>query len=67
MGTRRLGDNMAADVSATKVSPKRILIGWEENCRRNVSSYVGRKHIYEDYHINYQETWFCIHHIEDII
>ena len=37
-GTRRVGENMAADVSATKLSSKRLLTGWEENCRRNVSS-----------------------------
>ena len=58
---------MAADVLAKKVSPKRLSTGWEENCRRNVSSKDGWKKIYDDYNINYQKTCFCSHHIEDII
>ena len=66
-GDRRFGDRLVIGRFGDKVSPKRLLTGWEENCRRNVSSKNVWKHIYEDYNINYQETWFCVHHIEDII
>ena len=66
-GYRSFGENMAADVLAKKVSLKRLSTGWEENCRRNVSSKDGWNKIYDDYNINYQKTCFCSHHIEDVI
>ena len=40
-GTRRFGDRRVIGRFGDKVSSKRLLTGWEENCRQNVLHRMG--------------------------